>query len=260
MGDVPAAFGLGLAVGLLSGLFGVGGSSVSTPSLRIFLDTPRLLALGSPLPMTFPAALAGSLAYQRWGLINGRAVVWVAASGVPAVVIGSFLTRWVPGHWLMFLTAVAVVAVGVQLVRSIRPMVGEDRLRSYSLPWQRASAVKLFAIATPIGFFSGLLANAGGFLLVPAFVLLFGASLREAAATSLPCVALLALPGTLVHGLLGHVDGWLTLGLSLGVVPSTLAGAQLSLRLRRVGLRRPFGLFLALFGLYFFVRELMETV
>jgi hypothetical protein len=113
------------------------------------------------------------------------------------------------------------------------------------------------AVAAIIGFLSGLLANGGGFLLVPVFVLLFGARLREAAATSLPCVAAMAVPGTITHAYLGHVDWLLSLQLSVGVVPATYVGAQVSIWLRRVRLRKPFGVFMAVFGAYFFVRELL---
>jgi uncharacterized protein len=129
-----------------------------------------------------------------------------------------------------------------------------------SLPPPPAPATALLAVAAAIGLLSGLLANGGGFLLVPALVLLFGANLREAAATSLPCVALLALPGTVTHALLGHVDGWLSFQLSVGVIPATYLGARVSLWLRHIRLRRPFGAFMLAFGVYFFVRELLKTI
>ena len=59
---------LGFAIGILSGLFGVGGSSIATPLLRVALNTPSLIALASPLPATFPTATAtGLAAYSREG-------------------------------------------------------------------------------------------------------------------------------------------------------------------------------------------------
>jgi uncharacterized membrane protein YfcA len=260
MERVAIAVALGLAIGLFSGLFGVGGSSISTPLLRIFLGTSRLIALASPLPVTLPTAIAGGVVYERQGLVNRPAVIWTSIGGVPFVVVGAVLTRWVPGHWLMFFTAAVVFIVGVQLTRSQPLAFAGDAARLAERRWRRPSAVKLLAVAAPIGFLSGLVANGGGFLLVPAFALLFGSNLREAAATSLPCVALLALPGTATHAALGHVDGWLSLQLSVGVIPATYLGARVSLWLRHVHLRRPFGAFMFVFGIYFFVRELLKTV
>jgi uncharacterized membrane protein YfcA len=253
-----AVAALGLAIGVLSGLFGVGGSSVSTPLLRIIFGTPSLIALASPLPVTFPTALAGSAVYQRQRLINGRVVAWTAAGGVPSIVAGALVTRWVPARGLMVMIGVAVLVIGLEMMRSAvsprrpGPAGTGDRL------WRDPPWIMLLAVAVPIGFLSGMLANGGGFLFVPAFVLLFGADMREAAGTSLPCVALLALPGTVTHALLGHVDGWLAFQLSLGVIPGTYMGARLSLWLRQVPLRRPFGLFMVAFGVYYSLRELLQ--
>ena len=175
------------------------------------------------------------------------------------MVLGSLATALVSTHWLMFLVAISVVFVGVQLYRSRPPVEVEGR--SLTDPrWEHPSVPLLLGGAVVIGFLSGLLANGGGFLLVPLFVLIFGARLREAAATSLPCVAAMAVPGTITHALLGHIDWILALELSVGVVPATYIGARLSMRLRRVHLRQPFGIFMVIFGVYFFVRELMVAL
>jgi uncharacterized membrane protein YfcA len=254
--DAILAVLLGVAIGLFSGLFGVGGSSISTPLLRIVLGTAPFIALGSPLPVALPTALSGSIVYRREGLINERAVAWTIAGGLPTVVAGSLLTSQISAHWLMYLVAVSVMFAGIQMYRS-RPMAQIDGQVPVDPRWVRPSAPLLASSAAIVGFLSGLLANGGGFLLVPIFVLLFGARLREAAATSLPCVAAMAVPGTITHALLGHVDWLLALELSAGVVPATYLGARASIWLRNVRLRKPFAIFMAVFGVYFFVRELL---
>lgn len=259
MHDAIVAVLLGAAIGVFSGLFGVGGSSVSTPLLRVTLNTAPLIAIGSPLPVTLPTALSGSIVYQREGLINARVVRWTVAGGVPTVVGGSLLTAVVSPHWLLFLVAASVVFVGAQLFRSQAPALVAGQTLS-DPRWQQPSAPLLVLLAATIGFLSGLLANGGGFLLVPAFVLLFGARVREAAATSLPCVAAMAVPGTITHAVLGHIDWLLALELSIGVIPSTYLGARLSIWLRRRQLRKPFGVFMVAFGMYFFVRELLKAI
>jgi uncharacterized protein len=140
MEHAAVAITLGLAIGLFSGLFGVGGSSISTPLLRIFLGTPSLIALASPLPVTLPAAVAGGVVYQRQGLVNLRAVIWTSMGGMPSVVLGALLTRWVPGHWLMFFTAAVVFIVGVQLVRSQSPAFEGDATQLAKRRWERPPA------------------------------------------------------------------------------------------------------------------------
>ena len=54
----------GAAVGLCTGLFGVGGSSVATPVLAL-LGAPGLIAVASPLPATIPSAAVGAIPYIR---------------------------------------------------------------------------------------------------------------------------------------------------------------------------------------------------
>jgi len=260
MAHWEAAAALGLSIGVFSGLFGVGGSSISTPLLRVFLDTPRLIALASPLPVTLPTALAGAVVYQGQKLINIRVVAWTAAGGVPSMVAGALLTQWVSAQGLMVMVGAAILVIGLEMIRSAAPPSTSGPPGASGRLWRDPPGARLLAVAVPIGFLSGLLANGGGFLLVPAFVLLFGASVREAAATSLLCVALLALPGTITHAALGHIDGWLSFQLSLGVIPGTYLGARLSLWLRHVHLRRPFGLFMVAFGVYFLLRELLKMI
>jgi uncharacterized membrane protein YfcA len=79
---------------------------------------------------------------------------------------------------------------------------------------------------------------------------------REAAATSLVAVALLALPGTWVHWRLGQIDPQLALLLAAGVIPSTYLGARASMALDSRQSRLLFGWFLLLFGLFFLARTL----
>ena len=259
MWHVVVAIVLGLIIGLFSGLFGVGGSSIATPLLRVFLGTSPLIALGSPLPVTLPVALSGTLVYQRHGLISWRVVAWTAIGGMPGVVLGSVLTKWVPGHGLMLIVAASMVVAGWQVLRSPR-QANVAHSQSGNTVWQDPPAAVLLTVAVVVGLLSGLLAIGGGLFLIPAFILLLGAGMRQAAATSLACVAFLAVPGTVTHALLGHIDGWLSLQLALAVIPATYLGARLSLRLTQIRLRRSFGVFLLVFAVYFFIREILKAV
>lgn len=242
---------VGLLLGFLSGLFGVGGSSVATPILRL-LGVSRLVALATPLPVTLPTALVGGYTYWRQGLVDLPSALWTAAGGIPAVVAGSYLTAVVPGRALMLLTGLFVAVVGVRLLRGPLP-VASPECEARRPRWL------LLAVGAGVGFLSGLLANGGGFLLVPAYLLLFRMEARQAAATSLVAVALLALPGTWVHWQLGHISARLALLLAAGVVPSTYVGARLGIRLNGRHSRLLFGGFLLLFGVFFLGRTLWRA-
>jgi uncharacterized membrane protein YfcA len=243
--------GIGVMIGFFSGLFGVGGSSIATPLLRL-IGISRMVALGSPLPVTLPTAVIGGIIYWRRGMVHTKAVLWTAVGGVPTVAVGAFLTIEVPGRMLMALTGLFVVAVGVRLL-----FTPADTKTS---PPQKRETRGLFIIVGIVtGILSGLLANGGGFLLLPAYLLLFRFSPQEAAATSLVVVSLLAVPGTLFHYALGHIDFKIAALMAAGVIPATYVGAHVGLSLSKEKARWFFGLFLLLFGLFFLLRTLYRA-
>lgn len=246
------ATGLGLLQGLVGGAFGIGGSSIGTPLLRLLLGTPPLVALGTPLPLTVPTAAAGTVIYHRHGMVNWRAVRWTVPLATPAAAAGAVCTRWAPVDLVMLLVATAMLLSAAQLWRSAAALTC-SAVRGGGT-WHGAPVWLLVAMGAGVGFVSGLLANAGGFLLVPLYVWMLGARVRQAAATSLACAPFIALPGLVVHGMLGHIDPILALQMGIGSVVGSLLGARLSLRFERWRLRQPFAVLLLAFGLYFAVR------
>jgi uncharacterized protein len=246
-----AIVAVGGVLGFLSGLFGVGGSSLATPLLRL-LDVSRLVALATPLPVTFPTALVGGITYWRRGFVDVRAALWVGLGGIPAVIAGSLLTAIVPGRLLMALTGGLVIAVGLHLLLGGTRPGGEA-------PAPRPRALALAGIGSIVGLLSGLLANGGGFLLVPVNLVLLRMEAQRAAATSLVTIALLAVPGTVVHCLLGHIDVSLATLLAGGMIPSTYLGARVGLALQARQARPLFGGFLLVFGLLFLLRTLIRV-
>jgi uncharacterized protein len=101
-----------------------------------------------------------------------------------------------------------------------------------------------------VGLFTGLLANGGGFLLVPVYLLAFGLRMRQAVGTSLVVITVLAVPTLATHWALGHINWSLAGALALGLLPGSAAGARLAHRVQGPTLRRAFGWFLVAFGLF----------
>jgi uncharacterized protein len=234
---------VGAGMGFCSGLFGLGGSSIGTPILRL-LGLPALIALASPLPLTLPSAIGGAIAYQKDRLIHWRIAVLTSLWGCPGVLAGAWLTAFIPATTLMLLTALFILGVGAY---------GLSEFRSRALPEPRAQLnQRIVPYYSPlVGLINGLLANGGGLLLVPFYQLGIGLDLRAALATSLATVALMALPSTIVHTALGHIDWVLTGWLAIGVFPFTYLGSQLALHLPTLILTRLYSLFLIALALYF---------
>ncbi|GMT39251.1 hypothetical protein NHP20013_13940 [Helicobacter bizzozeronii] len=118
----------------------------------------------------------------------------------------------------------------------------------------------MVSAAAGIGFASGLLANGGGFLLVPLFLLALGLDMNEAAGTSLVVAFAVTIPTLATHAVVGDVD-WLIAGLfALGLVPGTLAGGQIGNRLPTARLRNAFGFLLLGFAVWFLARQILPLV
>jgi uncharacterized membrane protein YfcA len=231
---------IGAAIGFLGGLFGKGGSAIATPLLH-FVGVPAIVALASPLPSTVPSTLAGSYAYWRARLIDWRVFVWSVAVGVPATGLGALLTRWISGSFLVALTEVILLALGVRFM--LRP---NDPREVAAVP--RAYRLRLAIVAASVGLASGLLANAGGFLLAPLFITVLRLPIKEAFASSLAVAAVFALPGTVVHAALGHIDWTIVAVMGVTSIPLSYVGARVALRTQAVWLERVYGAVLAVIG------------
>ena len=260
----------GIFTGALSGAFGVGGAVISTPAIRA-LGVPASLAIGTTLPSILPSAAAGALRYRREGLIDRRAVLLTAPVGLAASVGGALLSEVVPGEGrlLMLLTAALLGVTSVRMARS-RPGSGEDR--DVPVPAEtgdpapeaphhgRGPATSFAAVGALAGVLSGLLGVGGGIVLVPGLTQVAGLSIKSAIATSLVCVAALAVPGALTHALLGNIDWRAAAFLALTVVPGSRLGAAATVRASDRTLRTVVAAFLGAVAVLYGGTELIGLV
>jgi len=241
--DPVAVVAVGLGVGFVSGLFGKGGSAIATPLLHA-IGVPAIVAVASPLPATFPSTLAAYSAYWSHHLVYGRVFRWTVAIGVPSTVLGALATRWIDGHALVLATDVILIVLGIRFLFSTP---SPARMRSEP----SRSRLRLSAVALVVGFLSGLLANSGGFLLVPLYLVVIRLPIKEALASSLAVAAVLALPSTITHAALGHIDWGLVAVFALASTPLSYVGARVALRTDSSRLERLYGLMLAVGGTFF---------
>jgi uncharacterized membrane protein YfcA len=242
---------IGCVTGFLSAFFGIGGSSVDTPVLRTFLDLPPLVALGTPLPLTVLTASIASFAYKREHLVNFRIALYSLLAGVPGMVLGSYLTAFLSGKSLMLLTAVVLFLIGIDfIVKNIT-----ENTFAIRKPFSPPPVYYIVAVAAAIGILSGVLANGGGIFLVPAYVVFFHMKIKEAIATSLLTVIVMAIPGSVIHYHLGHIDPATTASMAIGVIPMAYLGARLDIKTKSKTVMLLYGSVMAAFSVYFFISQ-----
>jgi hypothetical protein len=285
---VSLAILIGFVSAVLAGMFGIGGAATTTPSIRLFLGASPAIALGTTLPVTIPTSASAAITYWRRGLVDSRVALLCCSIGVAGAAAGAFLTRYVDLHYLMFATGAMVLYISVMTIkRGIWPSptlvdIDEAPVADHGAPPPEESlgdgcapsspegapsttpaecvpsAGKALMIGLGAGLLSGLLGVGGGVLLIPGFLYILRMPIRRAFATSLAVIAVIAIPGTVVHALLHHISWSLALYLAIGSIPGAYLGARLNLRTAERLLYIMFGALLGIFGVLFIVNEIIS--
>lgn len=233
-----------LAIGLSLGLLGSGGSILTVPVLHYLLGQPDKLAIAGSLLVVGLIAGAGCVPYALSRQVDWRKVVWFGLPGMAGAWLGASLSRSVPGSLQLALFAAVMMLASWRMLRGGPLQSGRHEPRRLAV----------IAGGTGVGLLSGLVGVGGGFLIVPALVLLAGVSMASAVGTSLAVIAMNSFTGFAKYR---HVLALQELELdwrvlltvaAVGIVGS-VAGHRLGRRLPQALLRRLFGVFLALMGL-----------
>ncbi len=242
---MPLALLGALAIGLSLGLLGSGGSILTVPVLHYLVGQPDKLAIAGSLLVVGLIAAAGCVPYAMHRQVDWRNAAQFGLPGMAGAWVGATLAHWIPGAAQLALFAV------VMLLAAWRMLSGAAIAPATHKP--RVTAVIGGGFA--VGMLSGLVGVGGGFLIVPALVLLAGVPMLSAVGTSLAVIALNSFSGFARYlAVLDHEGLALDLRLLLlmaavGVIGST-AGHRIGSRLPQAVLRRLFGVFLVLMGIF----------
>lgn len=271
--------GMGLAIGFISGMFGVGGGFLLTP-LLIFIGIPPAVAVASVSGQIAASSLSGTLSYWRKNAVDAK-LVGVLLSGsmvgtAAGVVVFSLLRR--EGQLDLFIALSYVTLLGgigllmvIESGRAIRrARSGEppklpparDRRIASSLPFVMhfprsritVSAIPVIAIGLGIGFLGSMMGIGGGFLLVPALIYLLRVSTTVVIGTSSLQTLVTMLMAVVFHAITNaSVDVVLALLLMIGGVIGAQFGARTSLSMKGEELRLLLGLVVLAVGVRFLI-------
>ncbi|MGV8969116.1 MAG: sulfite exporter TauE/SafE family protein [Microbacteriaceae bacterium] len=180
---------IGLVAGFMSGLFGVGGGILIVPLLVLLTGFDQRLAAGTSLAAIVPTSLVGTLTYGLNGDVNWVAGLLLAAGAVGGAQLGTFLLSRLPMRAIQWAFIVFLFVVIVSLFVVIPS-------RDASLQLTAVSIAGFVALGFIVGVLSGILGIGGGVVVVPALILVFGASDLIAKGTSLLMMVPTAISGT----------------------------------------------------------------
>ncbi len=238
-----------LLIGLSLGLLGSGGSILTVPVLVYLLGEPPKLAIAESLLIVGGISLVGVLPYALRGLVDWKSLLGFGLPSMAGTYLGAWLSHFVTGQVQL------LVFAGVMLFAAYL-MARPPRLR----PQGRRAFWKAALEGTMVGALTGFVGVGGGFLIVPALVLLGGLPMHRAVGTSLAIITLNAVVGGYKHtaSLAQHdsIHWGLVLSFTLVGILGSLLGGRLSLYLPQERLRQGFVLFLLAIGVYIGVKNL----
>lgn len=250
------AFVGALMVGLSLGLLGSGGSILTVPVLIYLIGQPEKEAIAESLGIVGLIALSGAVMNAVQKKVDWRSVVLFALPGMVGTAIGASLSGFVSGLVQLTVFAVTMLAAAVLMFRG-RPAKGAGER---SQPWGLIVFEGLL-----IGVLTGFVGVGGGFILVPALVLLVGLPIHVAIGTSLTIIVLNSASGFVryldVLGEVGLRVDWQLVGVfgAVGVVGSII-GNRIGARVPRQQLRRGFAVFLVVMAAYILWRSVPGLV
>ncbi len=240
-----------LLIGLSLGLLGSGGSILTVPVLVFALGQPEKIAIAGSLAIVGSVAAAAAIPWALARKVDWRSVIWFGIPGIAGTVLGAWASVLVAGSVQLVTFAGVMLLASWFMLRDSPPTPGAVSLRGRHL---------VVADGLAVGALTGFVGVGGGFLIVPALVLLGRLDMHRAVGTSLVIIALKSAAGFAkylsVLDALGMRVDWTVIGLfsAVGVVGS-LAGNRIAARLPQAALRRGFGALLIPMALYILWRS-----
>ena len=241
---------LAVLVGVTLGLLGGGGSILTVPLLAYVAGMDAKQAIAASLLVVGVTSAVGAVSHARAGRVQWRVGLVFGAAGMAGAYLGGLLARFIPGSVLLIGFALMMVATAVAMLRGRKTAASADQ------PGHRLPVFKIVLEGLVVGLVTGLVGAGGGFLVVPALVLLGGLPMPVAVGTSLVVIAMKSFAGLAGH--LAAVDiEWGIAGMvTAAAVLGGLLGARLTALINPDVLRKAFGWFVLAMSSVIFAQEI----
>ena len=274
--DVLAMFVLpaiaGVAIGILSGLLGIGGGTVMVPIFRLAFGMSPVVSTATSLFAIIPTSISGAASHIRHKTCIVSLGVAAGLGGALTSPLGVWLAQISPAWMIMVAAALIIGWSAVKMLGKAFKMRSQNRTQQRvgdaaanddaiddptKVSAQAGAAVdpvprkltrKQLLIGAGIGLGAGVASGyvgvGGGFIMVPLMLSLIGIEMRQASGTSLIAVMILAIPGVVEQALLGNINYAAGIAIAVGSIPGAVIGARLVRVVPELALRFVFGFFL----------------
>ncbi len=245
---------LALLIGLSLGLLGGGGSILTVPILRYVLGMEAHDAIAVSLLVVGTTSAAAVISHARKGRVRWRTGVAFGLAGMVGAFAAGRVAHLIPASVLLGLFGLMMFVTALAMMRGRKaPAPATEALRELPI-------AKVLGEGLVVGAVTGLVGAGGGFLVVPALVLLGGLPMDVAVATSLVVIAMKSFAG--FAGYLGHVEiDWQVAGLiTASAVVGSFGGGLLAGRVSPDGLRKGFAWFVVAMAFFLLGQEIPRAL
>jgi uncharacterized membrane protein YfcA len=257
-------YALAAVIGISLGLIGGGGSILTLPILVYLLGINPVLSTAYSLFIVGSTSLVGSVSYMKKGLVNYKtAIIFALPSFIAVFLTRKYLMPAIPQELLsldsfvvdkdlgiMVLFALVMLMASYSMITDNQPEEPENQKCNYNYPL-------IIAEGLVVGTLTGIVGAGGGFLIIPALVLLVRLPMKMAVGTSLLIIAAKSLIGFM--GDLGtQVIDWNFLLIFTGLsILGIFVGTYLTQFIPGEKLKKSFGWFVLIMAVYILVKEIL---
>lgn len=244
----------------------MGGSILTVPVLVYLFSINPVLSTSYSLFIVGSTSFIGAINNYRKDLVNVKIALLFGISSITTVFLTrKFIIPYIPenlftvGHYTITHSLLTMILFAGLMVMAARAMIknGTRNVNGIAKDFRKTNLVKLFSYGIAIGLATGILGAGGGFLLIPTLVIFVGLPMKEAVGTSLLIIALNSLIGFTRD--LGHfiIDWIFLLKVTSIAIAGIFIGGLISKKINGDKLKKAFGWFVLMMGIYIFVKEII---
>lgn len=261
----------GFVVGILSGLFGIGGGTIMVPIFRLGFGLSALASTGTSLFTMIFTSIAGSVTRIRNRTCIIPLGIIAGLCGALMSPVGVFLANHSPAWLVMLATALVIAYTSSTMLRKGLAMPKKGTEAAETITTTKTTAKEVAPETLPklsrrqlfIGGLAGMAGGlaggyvglGGGFLMVPIFISGVGISMKHASGTSLLAIIILATAGSITQAYYGNLEIAAGLAMAIGSIPGAIFGATLVKRVPERSLRIMFGIFMIIIAAVLAINE-----
>ncbi|TNH31111.1 sulfite exporter TauE/SafE family protein [Micromonospora orduensis] len=245
--------GLAVLIGVSLGLLGGGGSILAVPLLVYVADLPAKEAIATSLLVVGATSAVGVIPHARAHRVRWRTGLIFGFAGMTGAYAGGRLAEFIPAGFLLTGFAVMMLATAVAMIRGRRSAEGKPV--PHELP-----VFRVIIDGIVVGLVTGLVGAGGGFLVVPALALLGGLPMPVAVGTSLVVIAMKSFAGLAGYLSSVHINWGLAAAVTAAAIAGSFVGGRLAGRIPADILRKSFGWFVVVMGVFVLAQQLPEQL